>query len=208
MVPAMQIPAVWTQSSASCPALTDNWQMRTSRGPITQRKIGFLESLKGVQPHPFAAKGDEGNREKFSIFNIFHSFVRLPVKRVRTINLLSKISFMTFFASVLWSGSVGSVCLWAFWIQIRILPSLSKNSKKNLEFLYFGTSFWLFIFKDWCKWTFKYVVISKKTVKKTYILLAPCQPLTKKAGSGSEAGSISQWYGSADPDPYRNVPDT
>ncbi len=32
--------------------------------------------------------------------------------------------------------------------------------------------------------------------KKTYFLLASCQPLTKKAGFVS----VSQWYGSADPD--------
>jgi len=36
---------------------------------------------------------------------------------------------------------------------------------------------------------------------RTYFLLAPCQPLTKKPGSGS----VSQWYGSADP--YKNVTD-
>jgi hypothetical protein len=48
-------------------------------------------------------------------------------------------------------------------------------------------------------------VMSKKTLKKTYFLLASCPPRTKKAGSGS--GSVSQWYGSADPDPYQNVTD-
>jgi hypothetical protein len=36
-------------------------------------------------------------------------------------------------------------------------------------------------------------------------LLASCQPLTKKAGSGS--GSVSQRYGSVDPDLYQNVMD-
>ena len=35
-------------------------------------------------------------------------------------------------------------------------------------------------------------------------MLASCQPLTK-AGSGSESGSVCQWYGSADLDPYQNV---
>jgi hypothetical protein len=43
-------------------------------------------------------------------------------------------------------------------------------------------------------------VISKKTLKKTYFSLATCQPLTKKAGSGSGAESVSQWYRSEDPD--------
>ncbi len=69
MCQPMQIPAVWTQSSASCPALTDNWQMRTRRGPITPHKIGFLESFKGVQPHPFAAKEDEGDKEQNGIYS-------------------------------------------------------------------------------------------------------------------------------------------
>ncbi len=36
--------------------------------------------------------------------------------------------------------------------------------------------------------------------------------MTKKAGSGagfeSGASSVSQWYGSADPDPYQNVTDS
>ncbi len=37
------------------------------------------------------------------------------------------------------SGSTGSTCFWAPWI--RILLSLSKNSKKNLDFYCFVTSF-------------------------------------------------------------------
>jgi hypothetical protein len=40
-------------------------------------------------------------------------------------------------------------------------------------------------------------VLSKKTLKK--FLIVSCQPLTEKAGSGS----VSQWYGTADPDPSR-----
>jgi hypothetical protein len=31
--------------------------------------------------------------------------------------------------------------------------------------------------------------------------------MTKKAGSGSESGSTSQWHGSADPDPHQYVMD-
>ncbi len=47
----------------------------------------------------------------------------------------------------------------------------------------------------------------QKNFGKTYFLLASCQPLTNKAGSG--AGSVSKWYGSADldPNPYQNVTD-
>jgi hypothetical protein len=48
-------------------------------------------------------------------------------------------------------------------------------------------------------------VIRKKTLEKTYFLLALCQPLTRKAGS--ESGSVNQCYESADLDPYQNVKD-
>ncbi len=41
------------------------------------------------------------------------------------------------------------------WIRIRILLSSCKNTKKNLWFLLFCDSFWLFIFEKWCKCTFK-----------------------------------------------------
>ncbi len=39
-----------------------------------------------------------------------------------------------------------STCFWA--IRIRILISLRKYSKKNLNFCSFVTSFWLFIFEN------------------------------------------------------------
>ncbi len=59
-------------------------------------------------------------------------------------------------------GSVGSVSVWTSRIQslivlrIRILPSSSKNSKKNLDFHFFVTSFMtLLSFNDCCKSTFK-----------------------------------------------------
>jgi hypothetical protein len=39
------------------------------------------------------------------------------------------------------SGSTGSTYFWASWIRIRILLLLSKNSKKNLVFYFFVTSF-------------------------------------------------------------------
>jgi hypothetical protein len=38
---------------------------------------------------------------------------------------------------------------------------------------------------------------------KTKFFVAICQPMRKKAGSGS----VSEWYGSEDPDPYQNVTD-
>ncbi len=41
------------------------------------------------------------------------------------------------------------------WIRIWILLSLSKNSKKNLDFYCFVNFFWLFTFEKWCKSTFK-----------------------------------------------------
>ncbi len=43
----------------------------------------------------------------------------------------------------------------------------------------------------------------QENFEKTYFLLASCLPLVKKAGSGS----VGQWYGSEDQDPYHNVTD-
>jgi hypothetical protein len=42
---------------------------------------------------------------------------------------------------------------WASRIRIRILPSSSKNLRKNLDFYCFVISLWLFIFEEWCKYT-------------------------------------------------------
>ena len=53
------------------------------------------------------------------------------------------------------SGSVRSLCFWASWIRIRILPSPSKNSKKKPWFLLLFDFFLTFIFEKWCKCTFK-----------------------------------------------------
>ncbi len=47
------------------------------------------------------------------------------------------------------SGSTGSTCFWASWI--RILLSLSKNGKKNLDFYCSVTCFWLFTLEKRCK---------------------------------------------------------
>ncbi len=60
------------------------------------------------------------------------------------------------------SGSTGSTCFWASWIRIRILLSLSKNSKKNLNFYSFVTSFWLLSLKNDVK------VPSKSTMQKNF----------------------------------------
>jgi hypothetical protein len=74
--------------------------------------------------------------------------------------------FFIFFLAVLririrFRTGSGSTCFWAtwiririhksevwirLWIRIRILLSLSKTSKKNLDFNCFVTSFWLFTF--------------------------------------------------------------
>ncbi len=85
-------------------------------------------------------------------------------------------------------------CFWASWF--RILLSSSKNSKKNLHFSCFLNSSWLFIFEKWWKCSFKKSNKQKNLVKK---LIFSCDL----------EGHWRKWqrYGSADPDPYRNVTD-
>ncbi len=80
------------------------------------------------------------------------------------------------------------------WIRIRIFQLLSKNSKKNLDFYSFLTSFGLFIFESDVN------VPSKSNMQENFILkisflLASCRSMMKIAGS--ESGSISQRNGSA-----------
>ncbi len=78
-----------------------------------------------------------------------------------------------------WASPIRTRIHWTE-IRIRILLSSSRNSKKTIDSYCFVTSLWLFIFKKCWKCTFK----------KSW------RSLTKIAGSGS----ISQRYGSADPD--------
>ncbi len=92
-------------------------------------------------------------------------------------------------------------------IRIRIrrismfvgLLASSKNSKKNLHSYCFVTSFWLFLSLK------NDVNIPAKSNKRKNCFLASLRSMTKKAGSGSESGSTSQRYESADPDPHQNV---
>jgi hypothetical protein len=75
----------------------------------------------------------------------------------------------------------------------------SKNSKKNIDSYCFVTSLY-----DFLSLKNDVNVPSKsnkqKKLRKIIFLLTSCRSLTKIAGSGS----ISQRYGSADPDPYKN----
>ncbi len=83
-----------------------------------------------------------------------------------------------------------------------------QNSKKNLDFYCFVTSFCFFIFEKLCKCSmYLQKVISRKTFWKISFLLASWSSLTKVGGSGSASGSISQRHGSPDPDPHQNVMD-
>jgi hypothetical protein len=77
------------------------------------------------------------------------------------------------------------------WMRIRIrkfldLPSTSKNP----WFMLFSDFLMTFFFEDWCK---KYLqkIISKKIWKKKFFLMGSWKSLTKRAGSGSAAGSGS-----------------
>jgi hypothetical protein len=94
----------------------------------------------------------------------------------------------------------------------RILPSPSKNSKKNLDSYCFLTSFLNFyLWKMIQIYLLKVVISRKKKRLFIYFLLASWRSMTKRAGSGSASwsSSISQRHGSADPDPdpHQNVMD-
>jgi hypothetical protein len=82
-------------------------------------------------------------------------------------------------------------------IRILILLSTCKNDKKNRDSYYFVIVF------DFLSWKNDVNVPSKskeqKKSKKISFLLASCRSMTKKAGSGSESGSIGQRHGSMDP---------
>jgi hypothetical protein len=99
------------------------------------------------------------------------------------------------------SGSVGSVFLEPpdpdplVFLRIWILPSISKKERKN----FISTLFCHFILTFYLRRLMS--MFQKVISRKTYCLLASCQPLTKKAGTWS----VSQWYRSADTDPYQNV---
>ncbi len=69
---------------------------------------------------------------------------------------------------------------------------IKQKSKKSLDFYWFVTSLWLFIFEDWCKSTFK-----KLKYKETNFVVDILKShWRKRAGSGP--GSVTHWYGSAD----------
>ncbi len=105
--------------------------------------------------------------------------------------------------AVLWSGSVRSVFLGppgsgSICIFTNLDPFINKQKRKN----FISTLFCHFILTFYLRRLMS-MYFQKVISRKTYCFLTFCQPLTKKAGSGS----VSQWYGSADLDPYQNVND-
>ncbi len=110
------------------------------------------------------------------------------------------------------SGPVGSVCFWSHGsgsisqkVWIRVLLSISKNSKKNLDSYCFVTSFWHFIFAKLCTCTVPFKSNKKKNLKKFF--LAFLRSMTKIIrihwseawirGSRSGSGSTPKCHGSA-----------
>ncbi len=65
--------------------------------------------------------------------------------------------------------------------------------EKNLDFYFFVTSLWLFIFEKWCKCTCK-KWYAEKLWKKIYFLLASWRSLMIIAGSGSGSGSTPKCH--------------
>ncbi len=82
----------------------------------------------------------------------------------------------------------GSFCFWTFTIRIRnyLFGSGSFHHQANCCFV----TLWLFIVKDW--WTCRVPLKSnkQKDVEKNVFLLSSWRSLTKRAGSGSGAGSV------------------
>ncbi len=79
-------------------------------------------------------------------------------------------------------------------------PSSSRNSEKNLYFFCFVTYLWLFVFKEWCKCSFKnilhLVIIAKNFEQYIFVVIL-------KVTDG-RSRIQSQRYGS---DPNQNVTD-
>jgi hypothetical protein len=77
----------------------------------------------------------------------------------------------------------------------------NKVRKTLLDVYYFVTSFWFFIYENWCKWN----APSKSNKQKNFFFVGILSVTNEKAGSGSE--SVSLLYGFSDPDPYHHVTD-
>jgi hypothetical protein len=77
----------------------------------------------------------------------------------------------------------------------------SINKQKNEENLWFSVLrlLCLFIFNEWFKCNFKKE--KHKNLKKEVFFVGVFRSVTKRAGTG--AGSVSQRYGSEDPDPHQ-----
>jgi hypothetical protein len=78
-------------------------------------------------------------------------------------------------------------------------PSINKEKSKYLDFYYFVTFYYFLSMTTDLNVLYFQKVISKKNLFFVGILSST----DEKAGSGS----VSQWYGSADPDAYQNVTD-
>jgi hypothetical protein len=76
----------------------------------------------------------------------------------------------------------------SLFVRIWILSSTRKKVRKTL-ISSICITFWLLFLKTDVNAPSKSPVISKVTLKKIFFLLASCQPLTKKPGSGSRSVS-------------------
>ncbi len=86
-----------------------------------------------------------------------------PARQFTTPLLAKQITMATLHLREQCSGSVGYVCFYSSRstsgsvIYLYRSGSIHQQEKmtKNLDFYYFVTSLWLFIFEEWCKCTFK-----------------------------------------------------
>ncbi len=89
-----------------------------------------------------------------------------------------------------------------YFLRIRILPSTRKK-RENPWLNYFVTSFWLFIFENWCKCTFKKYRNQHENLKKFYFLFGILSATDEK--SQIQIHKSVEPYGSAAPN--QNVTD-
>jgi hypothetical protein len=87
-------------------------------------------------------------------------------------------------------------------------PSINKQKKVRKTLALYFVNFLKFLSKKTVvNEPSKSTAILKNFEQKTYYFVSILSAIDEKTGSGTESGSVSQWYGSVDPDPYQKGTD-